>query len=373
MDFEREYRKNMTRLGVFRASEEFEIQKTVATVDALLKRADALHRGCRPAECYGIDVDNLLTRAEGYLSALERGERPLKGKFTEPGIAFVDHCFIERDGVMHVFYNRGYIGYDWPEQHHDTIGHATSTDLVNWTIHTPVLSVSPDDFGTFQVWSPAVIEKDGRFYMLYTGVNENIAQASCLAVSEDLFHFRKYEKNPVYIPGPWSRWDADSWSDCRDSFVLRDGDTFYQYVCVSTFTESGERVPETGITSSSDLISWKEEGTFRMPSCGHAAESPFVLKRGERWYFFYTNCGKGTSYAVGSSPTGPWEEQGLLFGARIASTDSAHVPSCAEVFCFKGKWYISVCERLPGWEQYLEIYELFWEEDGSVRVGELVK
>ncbi len=67
------------------------------------------------------------------------------------------------------------------------------------------------------------------------------------------------------------------------------------------------------------------------------------------------------------------EEQGLLIGARLQSSDTAHVPSCAEVFEYKGKWYISVCERLPGWEQYLEIFEFFWEEDGSVRVGELVK
>ena len=373
MDFYRKYRELMSRLGVFRISEEFEVQKTVASIDTLLRRADDLYRGCRPVECYGIDSGNLLSRAEKHLEALERGEYPLKGRFTEPGVAFVDHCFIEHQGVMHVFYNRSWIGYDWPERYTDTIGHATSTDLIHWEIHTPVLAVSPDDFGTYQVWSPAVIESEGKFYMLYTGVNENVAQASCLAVSEDLFHFKKYENNPVYVPGSWGRWDASQWSDCRDSFVLKDGDTFYQYVCVSTFTEDGQRIPETGITSSKDLIHWKEEGTFRMPSCSHAAESPFVLKHGENWYFFYTNCGKGTAYATGPSPLGPWEEREILFGARAESGDSAHVPSCAEVFCYKGKWYISVCERLPGWEQYLEIYELLWEKDGSVRVGEMVR
>ena len=195
MDFRKEYQSRMSRLGVFRTSEEFEVQKTVAAIDTLLRRADDLYRGSRPDYCYGIDAENLMARAEAHLSALERGERPLAGRFTEPGVAFVDHCFIEHEGVMHVFYNRSWVGYDWPERYTDTIGHATSTDLIHWQIHTPVLAVSPDDFGTYQVWSPAVIEDGGRFYMLYTGVNENVAQAACLAVSDDLYHFKKYENN----------------------------------------------------------------------------------------------------------------------------------------------------------------------------------
>lgn len=373
MDFREEYRRLMSRLGVFRTSGEFEVQKTVASIDALLHRADDLYRGAAPVYTEGIDIDNLKARAVAHLEALERGERPLAGKFTEPGVAFVDHSFIEHKGVMHIFYNRGWIGYDWPERYNDTIGHATSTDLIHWDIHTPALSSDPDDFGSYQVWSPSVFRCDGKFYMYYSGINENVAQAACLAVSDDLYHFKKYEGNPVYTPGPWASWDASRWSDCRDSFVLRDGDTFYQYAFVSRFKPDGTTEPATAMLSSKDAIHWKEEGSFRMPSCDHAAESPFAVKHGEKWYFFYTNCGKGTAYAIGDSPLGPWQEQGVLFGPRLVSGDTAHVPSCAEVFEFRGKWYISVCERLPGWEQYLEIYEFFWEEDGSVRVGEMLK
>jgi len=373
MDFRSRYRSLMARLGVFRTSEEFEVQKTVASIDTLLRRADDLFRGSRPEYSLGIDVDNLVARATAHLEALERGERPLAGRFTEPGVAFVDHSFIEHEGVMHVFYNRSWIGYDWPERYTDTIGHATTTDLIHWTIHTPVLAVSPDDFGTYQVWSPTVFRFNGKFYMIYTGVNENVAQAPCLATSDDLFHWTKYADNPLYTPGPWSNWDESRWADCRDSFVIQQGDTLYHYVFVSRRTPSGEYEPATAILSSKDAIHWQEENTFKMPACNHAAESPFVAQHGGRWYFFYTNCGKGTSYAIGPSPVGPWEEQGLLIGARLQSADPAHVPSCAEVFEYRGKWYISVCERLPGWEQYLEIFEFFWEEDGSVRVGELVK
>ncbi len=236
MDFREEYRNRMCRLGVFRTSADFEIQKTVASIDALLRRADDLFRGAVPVHTDGIDIDNLMYRATCHLEALERGEQPLTGKFTEPGVAFVDHSFIEHNGIMHVFYNRSWIGYDWPERYTDTIGHATSTDLIHWQIHPPVIAVSPEDFATYQVWSPAVFEHGGLFYMIYTGVNEHVAQAPCLAVSEDLFHFQKHPSNPIFIPGPWSHWSADKWSNCRDSFVLKHQNQLYQYMFVSRQT-----------------------------------------------------------------------------------------------------------------------------------------
>jgi hypothetical protein len=45
----------------------------------------------------------------------------------------------------------------------------------------------------------------------------------------------------------------------------------------------------------------------------------------------------------------------------------------SEVFEFKGKWYISVAERLPGNEQYIEFMRFYWNEDGSVSVGDFVR
>lgn len=373
MDFQAFYQNAMSRLGRFRTSEEFEVQKTVASIDALLRRADDLSRGCLPGSRFGcppgIDMDNLITRAMAHLEALERGERPLRGRFTEPGIALVDHSFIEVDGVMHLFYNRGWIGYDWSERFNDTIGHATTTDLIYWNIHPPVLAVDPQCFDDHQVWSPAVIAHNGRYWMFYTGVNVPIAQAVCLATSDDLFHWTRYSSEPIYTPGPWGHWDASRWSDCRDSFVLADNGRFYQYYCTSRETAAGSMEPANGVIVSDDLIHWEELGTFRMPTCDLAAESPFVIKHDGRYYFFYTNCGHGTSYAISDNPVDGWVEQELLLTPSAPCTFSAHVPSCAEVFCFKGKWYISSCERLPGWEQYLEIHELFWEADGTVRIG----
>ena len=63
----------------------------------------------------------------------------------------------------------------------------------------------------------------------------------------------------------------------------------------------------------------------------------------------------------------------MLLPWTIPPQCPANVPSCAEVFEFKGQWYISSCLREPGCEQYLELFRLTWNEDGTVTIGERVE
>ena len=362
------------RLAPFRTKTDFETVKTVANIDALMGRAQSIDAGADPGGRFGWavghNVENLMERAERYTSALERGEYPLRGMFCEPGMAFIDHSFVEKDGVMHVFYIRGHVGYEWDTRFADTFGHATSTDLVHWDIHPPCLTATrggPDDY---QVWAPGVTEKDGVYYMYYTGVNIQVAQTICLATSRDLFTWEKYEGNPVVLPGEWGAWRVDAWSDCRDSMVFLDDDgTAYMYYCTARKTPAGGMEPALGIASSRDMINWRDEGAYAFDICDVALESPFVLKKDGKYYLFYTNCGHGTSYAVSDTPITGWKSLGMLLEPKVAPLCPANVPSCAEVFCYKGAWYISCAERQPGCEQYLEIFELEWLEDGTVKVG----
>ena len=154
--------------------------------------------------------------------------------------------------------------------------------------------------------------------------------------------------------------------------ILKEGSRYYQYFCTTAYTDGEHTRNAVGIASSADLIHWQDECRFLPKGCAHMPESPFVIRRGARFYLFYTNCGQGTCYAVADNPLGPWEERGLLIGDPQHTGDLAHVPSCSEVFCFCGRWYISFATRLPGNEQYLELMDFFWNEDGTVSVGEKV-
>lgn len=377
-EFYKKYCDIRIRIAPYRMKTDFETVKTVAVIDELINRADTLHAGADPSGRFGIvgghTVENYMERAERYTKVLEQGGYPLKGMFTEPGMALVDHSFVEKDGKMHLFYNRGYIGFEWDTRFVDTFGHAVTDDLVHWTIEPPCFSAQkggPDDY---QVWSPGIVKRGDTYYMYYIGVNINVAQSICLAVSRDLYHWERYDQNPVVIPGEWGEWHEDRWSDCRDSMVFVDDDgTAYLYYCTSMRQQDGTMVPALGISSSRDMLNWTDKGAYRFDICDITLESPFVLKKDGKYYLFYTNCGYGTAYAVSDNPVTGWKSLGMLLEKQGKPLLPANVPSCAEVFSFRGNWYISCAERQPGCEQYLEIFELFWNEDGTVRIGKRVE
>ena len=376
-DFFRLFCNLKRRLAPYRLKTDFETKKTVGVIDELLNRAETLHAGAWPGGRYGVmtghNVQNLIGRATKYLDALDAGELPLAGLFTEPGRCLVDHSFIEKDGVMHLFYNVGYIGYEWDSRFVDTFGHATSTDMIHWKVQPPVLNVSGAPYENHQIWAPGITEKDGTYYLYYAGVNEQVCQSICVATSKDLFKFEKYAGNPVVTPGTWGLYDLNAWSDCRDPMPFWDDDgTLYLYYCTSIHHADGRTEPALGIASSTDMLHFTDRGAYTFDICDFCLESPFVLKREDKYYLFYTNCGHGTAYAVSDNPIDGWKSLGMLIEREKNPVCAANVPSCAEVICFKNEWYISCAERQPGCEQYLELFHCAWQDDGTLKIGERV-
>ena len=371
------YYKLKSRIAPFRLKQDFETQKTVEVITRLLDRAETVHSGADVNGRYGVtaghNIENYMERAERYILALERGEYPLKGMFAEPGRALIDHSFVEKDGKLHVFYICATIGYEWDTRQTDFLGHAVTEDLINWQICPPCITVEPDGPDEHQVWAPGVAKKGDTYYMYYTGVNINIAQSICLATSKDLYHWEKFENNPVVLPGDWGEWSEDKWSDCRDAMVLVEEDTAYMYYCTAKKHSDGTLHAALGVASSDDMYKWKDEGAYEFDICDFALESPFVLRHNDKYYLFYTNCGHGTSYAVSDNAIDGWKSLGMLIEKNGVPLCPANVPSCAEVFEFKGKWYISCCERQPGCEQYLEIFEFIWNDDGTASVGKRIE
>ncbi|MHC4799871.1 MAG: glycoside hydrolase family protein, partial [Planctomycetota bacterium] len=167
------------------------------------------------------------------------------------------------DHRWHVFSITGdfFGNHDWlPDGQERTFSHASSTNLRDWTIHRPVISISnktyPDGRGRFKdrnVWAPHVIEHKGQYWMFYTSVNEQVSQSISLATSRDLFEWVEWENNPVFTleDVAWAKWDRGHWANCRDPVVLDDGGEFYLYV-----TASVEPPGETGavvVARSDDL------------------------------------------------------------------------------------------------------------------------
>ena len=344
--------------------------KTVGIIEELLNRAEQKIFNLLPAGRFewswsGFDQPrDMVNYAEELLNTLSAGKDPFAGKYAEPGGYVVDHALIKKDGLHHLFYIRGIAATNWPEYPLFNFGHAVSSDLKNWEFRQPVLQCPQTGWDQYQVWAPHIIEHEGTYFMLYTGVNRNVSQAICLATSSDLNSWKRYERNPVISSGPWGLWDPGQWSDCRDPMVFRDGNIFYcYYTAMRKNTDTGQPESCLGISSSIDLFHWKDEGYIRLEhSLATPPESPFVFRHNGLYYLEYTNYKYGIVYLTSKDPVKGWKE---LPAEKMVLMSGV---SASEIYPEGDRLYMSYISHQKNGLHFFEICELEWNQDGSLKV-----
>lgn len=95
-------------------------------------------------------------------------------------------------GEYHLFYQYNPYSAVWDTMHW---GHAKSSDLVKWE-DLPVALAPDQEYDSGGIFSGSAIEKDGKLYVMYTCVSNDLQQ-QCIAVSEDGVTFEKVPENPV--------------------------------------------------------------------------------------------------------------------------------------------------------------------------------
>lgn len=216
--------------------------------------------------------------------------------FTDPGYIVKDHCLLRLGEVYHLFYLRG-------DPTH-SVGHATSTDLVHWKLETPVLSSPETGWNELGLWAPCITKVGGTYLMYFTGVNDQWAQQTGLAMSEDLFNWVTYP-NPVYHPDPsWAEWDVTTWSHGRDPFIFKHDGWYYQFLTAKTFTNRGA----IACARSTDMLSWEDIGPFYIHDTWHVLESVQLIERNNRYNMFFTEeVVNGTSFMASDSLFSGWD------------------------------------------------------------------
>jgi beta-fructofuranosidase len=204
-----------------------------------------------------------------------------------------------RDAQHHVFYLQAPRSLRRSElRHHNaSIGHAISSDMRRWHVLPDALHPGPagswDDLAT---WTGSVIEHDGRWHMLYTGVNRSergLIQRIGLAVSDDLVHWTKHAANPVLeTDGRWyelldpTRWRDQSWRDPW-LFVDRNGD-----VCVLITARTREGAADgAGVLAhacSSDLVEWEVHPPLTPPGEFAQVECPQLIPIDDRYLILFS-------------------------------------------------------------------------------------
>ncbi|MBQ4353824.1 MAG: glycoside hydrolase family 43 protein [Clostridia bacterium] len=175
-----------------------------------------------------------------------------------------------------------------------------SDDLANWEYAGMGLS-KEDVQGDRWFWAPEIIEKDGKFYMIYSS-EEHIG----VAVSDSpAGPFRQTEK----------KWLSERNAIDGDFFVDDDGQVYLYYVRF----DHGNVI--YGTKMSADLRTMDEENEVRLIAAEEdweildcrVAEGPFMLKHNGKYYLTYSanhyRCpGYAVGYAVSDSPLGPFKK-----------------------------------------------------------------
>lgn len=252
----------------------------------------------------------------------------------QPGFIIKDHSLVKApDGTLHLFYIKA--DESLPESERaKALGHATTTDLKHWTFHPDVIPVVPDTWEESFIWAPHVVADGSVWYMFYTGVNRFYAQATGLAVSNDLFNWTKSLDNPIYTPDPsWAAWSPTTWSNCRDPFVLRDAEGIWHL-----FTTAWTNTSRGAISHAAgpDVASLADLGPLFVhpgPKAWHVLESVNIHEVGGKYNMSFTEQDVGgSSYLSADSLTGPW-----VYDNR-QPLDAGHAP---EFFQLDGQWMLS--------------------------------
>ncbi len=186
----------------------------------------------------------------------------------------------------------------------------SSPDLASWTKHADVLAPRSISWAKRAVWAPSVIERDGRYFMFFSandiqkngepgGIGVAVSNSPSGPFTDhlgkplvDAFHhgaqpidpfvFRDHDGRHYLIYGGWRH--------CNIARLKPDFTGFEPFADGSTFKE----ITPTGYV-----------------------EGPFMLRRGGKYYFMWSEGGWGgpdyrVAYAVADSPTGPFTRVGTI-------------------------------------------------------------
>lgn len=190
-----------------------------------------------------------------------------------------DFWFADDGDRYHLFFLKASRALRDPDRRHwrATIGHATSTDLTNWTEHAD--AVIPDDspaFDDLATWTGSVVrEDDGMWRMFYTAVSSaegGLEQRISSVVSADLFDWHREPGRQVLVPDPrWyetaetRKWPDQAW---RDPWVFREGGTWHMLITARANDGDADDRGVIGHATSPDLVAWTVQPPLSRPGAG---------------------------------------------------------------------------------------------------------
>ncbi len=302
------------------------------------------------------------------------------------------------DPSANVFNGRLYIypSHDWDsgEAFDDDGGHfqmkdyhvLSLEDVENGEVtdHGEVLAVKDIPWASRQLWDNDVVEKDGKYYMVYCAKDKNGVFHLGIAVSD-------------CPEGPFTpQADPIRGSYSIDPCVFKDDDgaiyTYFggiwggqlqrykdnQALGVEHLPEGDEpALPSRVARMTDDMLQFAEEpravlvvddnGEPLKASDPHRFfEASWMHKMNGKYYFSYsTGDTHFLCYAVGDNPYGPFTYKGVILEPVVGWTTHHSIVE------YKGKWYLFHHDCVPSegktWLRSVKVKELDIDADGNIR------
>ena len=202
-----------------------------------------------------------------------------------------DFWIADAGDLYHIFFLRASKNCDCNDRHdmvrnpderhfEAVIGHATSTDLVNWDLLPNVFKPSEDEsFDDKATWTGSVVKgPDQMWYMFYTGISkkeDGLIQRIGLATSNDLYNWEKrHDFHILSADGRWyeklgeSTWPNETW---RDPWVFEDPSGDGWHMLVTARARDGASDDDRGVIGharSPDLLHWEIQPPLSKPGSG---------------------------------------------------------------------------------------------------------
>ncbi len=259
-----------------------------------------------------------------------------------------------------------------------SIGHASSTDLVNWTHHGALFHSHPAvtaDPAHSCLSTGSVVSYGDRYLMAFLA-NHNEADPRVLyAESPDLFRWH-------LIPGASCRLSASGYTTrpslpfknprWRDPFLFEHQGWLYQLMTAADERLAPDRDGVVGVMRTRDLLRWEFLPPLRTPPLGADLECPKLHRIDGRWHLLVSlfNVLQSPDFAalqppgLNSSTTFALVADALdgdfrLTGSgRILETDTPGCPYACDAVQHDGRWHLlgtcwsdrlgdTICDPIP--------------------------
>lgn len=183
-----------------------------------------------------------------------------------------------------------------------------SRDLVNWEVKSYVFAAMPG-WAKGNFWAPEIAADQGKFFVYYTA-RQAASNRLAVAVATAARPEGPYTDHGVLVAQEAGSIDAVPYTDAKGVRWLlwkEDGNSrkLPTPIWIQRLSDDGLRLVGERREILRNDAPWE----------GAVVEGPFVLRRGDYYYMFYSGaacCGRGCNYALGVARAkdmlGPWEK-----------------------------------------------------------------